>query len=35
MTEYLRVYNNSAILKGVLEFPATGEWTETPILHTF
>ena len=31
MTEYLRVYNDSAILKGVLEFPATAVWTETPI----
>ena len=25
------VYNDSAILKGVLEFPATVVWTETPI----
>ena len=30
MTLHLRVYNDSAILKGVLEFPATVVWTETP-----
>ena len=30
MTLYLRVSNDSAILKGVLEFPATVVWTETP-----
>ena len=32
MNEYLRVYNDSAVLNRVLEFPVTLVWTETHIL---
>ena len=35
MNASFRVYNDSAILNSLLEFPATFVWTETRILRTF